>query len=151
MSKLERKRNVFMEHEVVTMEGRQELLIHNAEWYYEVLSENIRISVFLDKLLDKLEQLTPKRKGKYDLEEIDSLMTEMPEIKHEPKIKAVVEDGVRKLHKQGKKAYEPFYETINELLNGLTQAESLFVNEMMKMCGETEEEMFHKDDDDEDD
>ena len=140
-----------MEHKTVIMAKRESKLIHGVEWFCEVLSENIKISVFLDKLLDQLEILKPNKEGIYNLKQLDKFMKQMPEIKYEYKIKKFIESGVTELHEHGKKAFDVFYEEVNELLKELTQAESLFTNDMMKYCGEIDEDMFYDADGDEDD
>ncbi len=123
---------------------RERLLVHNEEWFRKVLSENIAIAIFIDELLYVMEELDEDEDGKYDLAELDAHMEKMPEIEYESAIKEMLMKGVEELHEHGVESFDDFYADLKHLLDDLGDAETLFTNETMERCGETDEDMFHK-------
>ena len=107
--------------------------------------------MFVDKLLDIMEKMNKKKDGNYDLREFDAHMEEMPKIKHEDKVKKMLINGQKNLHVHGEKAYDALYAELNNLLQELGNAEFLFADNTMKYCGETEKDMFHEKQEEEDD
>ncbi len=116
--------------------------IHCREWLCELLTEIIEISIFIESIMQIMDQMQNRKSWASGMKEIDSLMLDMPDFIREKKFKDFFKLNVGRLHRYGKKAYNVVYTDLDNMLKELDEAEALFSTEAMEECGETDVELF---------